>query len=775
MLVLFTITIFLSAFLVFLVQPMAARLVLPLLGGSPAVWNTAMVFFQAVLLAGYAYAHVINKLPRPRTRVALHVAVLLLPLVVLPIRLRQGWDPPTAGTPVLWLLGVLVVMAGLPFFVVSTSGPLLQRWFSTTNHPAAKDPYFLYAASNAGSLLALLAYPFAIEPALTLRGQGWLWTGLYTALIVLAATCGIVVLRRKAPALSAGAAVPRKAARAPRTPTALSADTAPVTRRQRLRWIFFAFVPSSLTLGATQYISTDIAAVPLLWVLPLSIYLLTFILAFSRRNAVGPRLAGWATPVLFVAIAALSAADVRQPLGLILGVHLGALFFGAMLCHGRLAAERPAAAHLTEFYIWLAVGGVLGGLFNAIVAPLAFDHVYEYPFALALACLARPASPPNAERKELVRLPPAIAWGLDVLLPVFVVALYIGQQWYVKWLHDNDPPAFAIVRDPTIYAVYTGGLPALVCLLTIRRPLRVALAAAGLFGAGMLWLGFETRAVYTTRTFFGSYSIVREERPRPRVAFMHGTTNHGVQSLEPGRSMEPMAYYHRAGPLGGLFAAYGADAEKQPVAVVGLGSGGMAAYGREGQQWDFYEIDPAVAAIASEPVVKDPAAPGGRTLAFTYMRDTPASHRIIVGDGRLRLARHAPEGGYGLIALDAFSSDAVPVHLLTADAVRMYVSKLRPHGLLVFNISNRYVHLAPVLGRVAEATGLVAYVRDDRVITAEDMALGRAATTWVVMARRTEDLASLVKDPRWRLIKPDPRVRVWTDDYSNILRALRPG
>lgn len=703
MLAVYALTLFLSAGLLFLVQPMVARMVLPLLGGSPAVWNTCMVFFQAVLLAGYGYSHLLTTRLRLRVQAVVHLIVLAAAAFVLPLAVPADRVPPVSAQPEWWLLGLLAVTAGLPFFVVSTTGPLLQRWFSWTGHPRASDPYFLYAASNLGSVIGLLAYPAALEPALTLRAQGWLWTAGYAALALGLASC--LALVRRGPAASEAVA-PGPAASAPGGPDARSAaaaasSTAPAWRRRAL-WLALAFVPSSLTLGVTQYVCTDLAAMPWAWVAPLLIYLLSFVAAFAP----GARLPLGALGVAWLAAAAgilgLLAFGVRMPLLPILALQVAGLLLAALACHGRLAADRPAVDRLTEFYFWIAVGGVLGGAFNALAAPLLFESVLEYPLVIVLSFLL------------------------------------------VKW------PRARAARQPLL------GAAAAALLL-------VAFLGCQAWRSGERGLTVLLRE----RTFFG---VHRVSRTRDEWHLLeHSTTLHGIQSRHTDEKgiywgRQPTTYYHDSGPIGDVFRVFHRQPQSQRVAIVGLGAGTLAAYAGRGAAFDFYEIDPAVARIA------------GDRRYFSYLDDARARGavvRIILGDGRRRLAQ-AANAGYGTIVLDAFTSDVVPVHLLTREAIAVYLARLAPGGVMAFHVSNRFFDLLPVLAANARDLGLAARVRDDWRITPEQAAEQKRQSRWALLARRDDDFGALRDDPAWQPLAPPPGWRTWTDDYSNLLGVFRP-
>ena len=675
----YTITVFLGALLLFAVQPLIGKLLLPRLGGTPAVWNTCMVFFQGALLAGYAYAHLLTKLASTRWQVVLHGVVIAACVVALPVGLREVAAPPTDVSPIPWLVATLGLSVGLPFFVVSTNAPLLQRWFAATDDPQAGDPYFLYAASNAGSLLALLAYPLLLEPLLPLEAQRYAWTGAYVGFAVLVVLCGLIMLRRSR--LPAATCVP-EATPAP-SPTA----------RNYLFWLVLACVPSSLMLGVTQYITTDVAAIPLLWVVPLAIYLLTFIVAFARRHTVRPRF--WSLLLVLLAIPALALAAVWTsfPVALILAMHLGLLFVAAMVCHGRLARTRPHPRYLTGFYLAIAAGGVLGGIFNALVAPHLFDAVLEYPLVIALAFLLRDRAAfgrPGTRRARWGNL------GLDGGMVVLVVVAL---------------PTFMSFPDLEV--------------------------------------------IESDRTFFGVHRVVADE-DRYWLGYFNGTTLHNVRIAEhPG---VPLAYYHDGTGIGQLYLRLAGDPRLDHVGLVGLGAGALLARAGPGQHYTIFEIDPAVVRVASE--------------YFSYLSDMPQTPRIVLGDARLSLARER-DGEFGLLILDAFSSDAVPVHLLTLEAIDLYLDKLRPDGLLAVHVTNRHLDLGRLVAGLAHERGLVAvdWPPADELEASYDE--GILAARWLVLARSDGALAPLLADPLWRIVEAPDGAPVWTDDFSNMLAIMK--
>jgi spermidine synthase len=757
-------------------------MVLPLLGGSPSVWNTCLVFYQGSLLAGYVYAHVSVQRLGPRRQAVLHLALLCLPWLVLPIGVARGWIPPGGSNPTFGLWMLLTVSLGLPFVVVSSTAPLVQAWFAQTGSRAAKDPYFLYAASNLGSMLGLLAYPLVIESHLTLAQQSWWWAVGYGLLMAMIAGCAVCLWRSRAlekgtvpfssdenrdsPQLEnrdspqrenrdsprVGAVQKRSAAKkadatpAPQSPSPL-ADGAPTLVR-RLRWLALAMVPSSLLLGVTAHISTDIASMPLLWVVPLALYLLSFVLVFARRQILPHRWMVWAQALLIVVLATVFYLGGLQSSEIITlaALHLLAFFATAMVCHGEMAADRPASRYLTEFYLWMSVGGVVGGLLNALVAPAVFPGVWEYPLMIVAACLLRPRRIQSETR--LTRTLDASL--LAVMGIIAAVAAYAMQIKHLPGLTTK---------------VELVGLAAVGAFCLQRRPVRFAAGVAVVLGVSML-CAQEQWPIYQTRSFFGVLRVEFEEQWSDNEnptwfcrKLMHGSTLHGMQSVNEEEALEPWTYYHRTGPVGDVFT----ELERRDgfrtsghIGVVGLGTGTIAAYGLPGQKLTYFEIDPAVLQIATNPNY------------FTYLHNCKADWNVVLGDARLSLVDE-PDQRFDVLLIDAFSSDAIPVHLLTKEAIQLYFDKLADYGLLAIHISNRHLNLAVVLGNLAADAGKTARICSDDT----EWETGKCSSTWVVMTRTPEDLGEL--DPeRWLPLEPDPKYRLWTDDFSNIVSVMDP-
>ncbi len=708
-------------------------MLLPLLGGVPAVWNTAMVFYQATLLAGYAYAHFATKQLGVRRQAALHLPLLLLPLLALPIAIPHGWTPPTTHNPIPWLLTVLAVAVGLPFFVVSATSPLLQRWFSASGHRDAGDPYFLYAASNCGSLLALISYPVLIEPHLRLSQQSRWWAIGYIALLFLTAICGLWTWRiARNPA---AAAVPEP------KPESRALDEQ-LTPRRRLRWVLLAFVPCSLMLSVTTFITSEVAPIPLLWVIPLGIYLLTFILVFAKRQLIPHRWMMWALPLTVVVLVTMLARTTLKALSFEelpwpIAVHFAGLFIVAMVCHGELAKDRPSVTHLTEFFLLISAGGVLGGMFNALLAPVIFPTIIEYPVTLLLACalMARPAPGKSNERMR----------RLDVALPMALGLVTVGLILAIEHAQIN-PPTLALAMECVP--------PAVICLAFFRRPLRFGLGALAILLATTLSLHPEIHNLLVSRTFFGIYRVAVAANAKDIHYFTHGTTMHGIQSLDPRMRRQPLSYYSKSGPLGQAMAML-PDELKRQVAAVGLGAGSVACYFNAGQACTFYEIDPEVEHIARDPKY------------FTYLQDCPADVKVVLGDARLSL-QSAPDNRFGLMILDAYSSDTVPLHLITREALALYLQKSMPTGVLAFHITNRHLDLEPVLAILAKDAGVYSLCRTDFVTAEENARTGAGTAWWLVMTRNTQYLNRLARDNRWQPPQPKQGIGLWTDDFTSV-------
>ena len=728
---LFAATVFASAALVFLVEPMVARLVLPQLGGSPAVWNTSLAFFQAALLAGYGYAHLLQRLKSLRTQALAHAAALLAAATVLPLHIHQPFGPPSSDHPIVWLLGVLAVSIGAPFAVLSATAPLVQAWRArAAPEEGDGETYGLYAASNLGSLIALIAYPLLVEPSFTLSVQTLAWSAGYGLFVLLIAALAMTAAGREAASNRVEAPSSR-----------------PASWRDRLSWMTLAAAPSSLMLGVTAYITTDIASAPFLWVVPLALYLAAFVVAFSPRPLIP-----WSVTLALQAAAAAACAALlpfsATPLVAQFAAHLTAFFFTTLMCCQALVARRPPPERLTEFYVWMSLGGVLGGAFNAFLAPAIFDNLWEYPLVLVLAALVRPWARGDPRAASWVMLGLAVAASLGaIVLNTF----------------RNRFPGGEVIGDVDLFQL------ALISLLAAA-----AIAAVRLRGDGLLFCaalaaisiganGASERAteVKSWRSFFGVLKISQAYSHGlggPVRLLSEGTTLHGAEALNPAYRCRPLVYYTPHTPIGQVFHARQAERSALRIGAVGLGTGSVAAYVRPGDRLTFFEIDPLVIRVATDP----------RNFAYVS-RCAHGPVDFVVGDARLTLASQ-PRDAFDILLIDAFSSDAVPAHLLTVEALRGYLGHLKPDGVLVLHLSNRHLELNGPAQAAALAAGGVALLQQDRVQP------GRGGD-WesdedaVIVGRSAAALGRFVADPRWRAADPG-RVRAWTDDYVDVPGAL---
>src|SRR3984893_15402926 len=718
-LIVYTAAIFVSALLLFSVQPLFTKMVLPRLGGSPAVWSVAMVFFQSLLLGGYAFPHYLMPLRNRMIPVIVHLVLLVSARLTLRLWIAGGWgEPPTSGYA-FWLLGLFVVSIGLPFFALAANNPLLQAWFVRTGHPNGPDPYLLYASSNIGIFFVLLSRPGLLEPIFTLRTQNLIWTGGYGLLIILIASCGVLLLR--SPANAGALNMPSDDIDAP-APSWI----------MRARWIFLAAVPSGLLIAVTAHISTDVAAAPLLWVLALSLSLLTWVLVFQSRPLLPHKWMLMAQPLAITGVIVLLAVGGEQNLLLTLGGHLLCFFVIAMACHGELARTRPAARYLTGFYVALSFGGMVGGLFAGLIAPFTFSWIAEYPILLACAALCRP---PGGDE----RLPRWSSWYWP-FLAALAIAL-IAPTYY------SDGKVMAWLDEHRVWVI--GGVGVLSALLALGLNASRWKIFATVAVALMLIRAYpsDDGRVETVRSFFGVHKIVVTPHGQYHV-LMHGTTIHGAEKFQnddgtpvTGRP-EPITYYHKDGGIGQAISAV-RERKGAPlrVAVIGLGSGTLTCASEPGETWKFFEIDQSMVDTARDPKY------------FTYIQQCEPDLKPVIGDARLTFARE-PDGIYDLIIVDAYSSDAIPIHLATEQAMAIYKSKLAPQGAVLMHVSNRHLELSSVVVGIADANDLKSWVYS------EDS------------GREEADVGKLASSEDWAEEEADEKQRVWTDDYSNVLGAV---
>ncbi len=673
MLILYAGTIFLSAFLLFQVQPIIGKIVLPWFGGSAAAWTVCMLFFQLTLLLGYLYSHLTSRYLAPRRQAWLHAGLLLAAALTLPIIPSNSWKPAIGDDPALLLLGLLAATIGLPYFLLSTTGPLVQHWFAQER--PASVPYRLFALSNFASLLGLLSYPVLFEPHFTVKEMSTFWS---LGFVLFAAFCGALALNGRS----------RRAA-----PNTLreNAGAGKPAWRDSLLWCALAAVPTVVLMAATSHLTANIAPVPMLWVLPLVIYLLTFILCFEsarwyKRWLFLPLIAVL-TPLLIAGTTfpSLMPRGIAWPTLLL----CAAIFAYCMACHGELARLKPPPAQLTAYYLMIATGGALGGLFTGLLAPRIFNDDYELTLScIAAVCLVgaasyhRPAEPPTARDSRRIK---ASVFGTTL----------VGVLWAANAMWPSTPAAMA-------------------------------------------------------RNFYGTIKVKEVGHDENRMRELkHGVIVHGRQFLDPAKRRWPTTYYGSSGGAGIAIAA-SRDGDGQRVGVIGLGAGTMAAYCRPGDVYRFYEINPLVNEFADK--------------HFTFLRDCPAARQFALGDARLVLEAEAPQQ-FDLLAVDAFSGDAVPVHLLTTEAFRTYFRHLKPDGVLAIHVSNRYLNLAQVAKGAADAFHRAAYLSENQ----SDPDRSVTASTWVLIGQRER----LARFASLREMPPAPGFRPWTDDYSSLLGIMK--
>lgn len=711
-------TSFVGSLLLFALEPYVGKILLPSFGGTPLLWNSCMVFFQVALLLGYLYALLLVRLPSVPMQIGVQLLLLLSLFVLYP-------DPATLGTapgasPVASLVGTLTRHVLPPFVVLSAITTLVQSWFTGTDARGVRNPYWLYAASNAGSLTGLFAYPLVVEPALALSAQ----RAGFLALVALA-TAGI-----------AGLGVTRRPAivsAAPRAGGDARADAFPPATWLRVIWL--TAIPASMLLGVTNYVLTDIASLPLFWVMPLALYLMTFIVAFGARQF---RIAHWATrgyALLAIFIVVALAGEANSPAGFLIPMHLTVFTLGSLLCHLRVAAMAPHPRFLSHYNLAISVGGAIGGLVTLLIPPLVTDRMIEYPVAVLLSTTILVATEPH--------LPTLRSRLVDTIVPALLVLG--GFVLFRRFVPDSLSRWTALGYTPAALFVLSANT---------RGPV-FAWRLAALFAATTLLPSPFGTTLVAERSFFGRVRVSYVPRANTHT-LVHGSTVHGIQLVNEMTACKPTTYYHPTGPAGRFLSSLPASSTPRHVALVGLGSGALVCYARPGDMWDLYELDPIVARIASDP------------RFFTFLQNTPAVTRRIIGDARLNLET-AAAGRYDVLIVDAFSSDAIPIHLLTREAIAGYARTLAPHGVLLLHVSNRFFELRPVLGAVAPAAGFVAFDNQDFALSTQDVGEIKFASEWILLTR-TGDAAPTLSG--WTPI-PDPHQRIWTDDYSNPLGAMR--
>jgi hypothetical protein len=771
----YTATTFLSALLLFAVQPMFAKMVLPVLGGSPSVWAVAVFFYQAALLAGYCYAHLlIGRLPAERGGF-LHLGVCLLAFALLPIGLPSGWSEPPPGEPYFWQLGLFTVAVGLPFIAVAANAPVIQAWFAQSGHPHGNDPYFLYAASNLGSLIALLSYPFVLEPAFGLKTLSQMWAVGFLLLVVALALAFLLMclLRRPRAGAHLDGDQPDDGDQAGHGD---QADDGGPTWGDRLAWAGLAMVPAALLTAFTTHISTDVASAPLIWVLPLALYLFTFVAMFRERPLIARNLL-LPSHLIAVAVAMLALSQTKHESWFVTATTgVAAFVTSGMVAHRTLYEARPRARFLTEYYLYIALGGALGGLWSALIAPKVFSEVFEYPLLLALSMACRPGV---FSRAAAVRLKNSLAAGVGAVIPKLRRVADERPNERLSADDSNELLVLWLIAAGGVLAIYWvpwavakfelnlddwGATALVVALLTVVllsqmwRGTRQLVVTVLIFVA-LVSLPSAVRRGHAQRSYFGVYRVQTSEDGEFRT-LVHGSTLHGAQRIrdEEGRDVDdatPATYYYEMSPMAMTIAKVRErlGAAKGRYGVIGLGAGSLACHSRAGEAWRFFEIDPVVIGIASD------------TRYFSFLAHCQPTPDMVIGDARLTMSKEA-DASFDLIIVDAFSSDAVPVHLLTAEALRLYLAKLKRDGIALLHISNRYLDLDGVLGATLKLLPGVAgfLISDDDA----DGSYAQSTSTVAVFAMSNEALAPL-RDLKGVREFEDRGLRPWSDDYSDIL------
>jgi len=734
--VIFTATIFLSATLLFSVQPMFTKLILPLLGGASNVWNTAMVFFQAMLLGGYIYAHLISKYLPVKAQIAVHSFVTLAGFIFLPLAVPEAVVLPESGMPTFWLLGLFGITVGLPFFALSANAPLLQRWFSLTDHRDADDPYFLYSASNAASLIILCAYPLIIEPNTRLGGQTFSWAVGYAALLGMLLLTAFALTRRLAPVSEV---------------VISEAKVVKAGWKQKAFWIFLAFLPSSLMLGVTSFMTNNIASTPFLWIMPLALYLLTFVIVFANKPLVTAnrlsKLFPWVVIAgLFLIFPTLTfnflGLRVSTAMGPIIKIPLLLLvyFLISLYCHSILVEKRPDVSGLTEFYILMSVGGVLGGIFNALIAPVIFNVVYEFILVLVMVLFLRPSGIQMPEAGEK----PWRLFFIGAVAAAFNVIVLKGAGYNTTYL------VFITIAIMSVASLR----------FNFNKFAKIGLFAS-LAVAAIVFDLFGSDKIYKDRSFYSLLAVRAEDSSHGKLhKFVHGNTSHNSQIRDPELQHIPTAYYIEGGSI---HASVEATREilggNLNIAVVGLGAGAMVCYEKPGDSWIYFEIDPAVVELARN------------TEYFSFIETCAPNADIRTGDARQKL-NDVPEGSLDMIVIDAFSSNSIPAHLVTREALELYRSRMTADGLVFFHTSNQMLDVTSVVARLAEDAGLVARYIDISDFSGNPYGEHGSLATGILMGPKDMMQNVTAGDTRFQRWTSSRHVKLWTDDYSSVVGTL---
>ncbi|MBU1566445.1 MAG: fused MFS/spermidine synthase [Proteobacteria bacterium] len=759
--VLFVSTILTSAFLLFWAQPLFAKMILPILGGSSSVWTTSMLFFQFTLLAGYAYAHFSGKLLAIKSQILLHFLLLGIASISLPFYIDHANFQSPEGSPTFWVLSIAAFTVGAPFFMVSATAPMLQRWFSLTSHENRGNPYFLYAASNLGSMAALLCFPTILEPSIGVRLQTSCWQTGYFVLQLLLVAVGLVTLQKQG--VDKGLSV---------SSSSLSIiHGREISASRRLSWVFLAFVPSSMMLGLTSHVTTDIAPVAMFWIIPLALYLFSFVVAFSRCQHLIPNKGLAAIILLSTSVMlymrfegydkTLNTASISVILNLVL------FFSSAWLFHGYLSSSKPSPAHLTEFYLWVSIGGMLGGFFNALLAPLIFNQIYEYyvvvvaVFFITLKILLdKPSQPAVSRTPQALTM---IAVFAVLLFMFLLVDIIMSRPITAKVQQSIILVSLAAIVSAAVGAYYKPG--------RVSRSVVTIAVVVGVLAN--VFIQTQTHSnILLARSFYGALKVKQklDADDVPYHLFIHGGTRHNLQKFgaDVDENQEPLMYFHRQANIGHAVSSMKAHLDRMlHLGFVGLGAGAMSAYVEVGDTATYYEIDPEVVAMAQN------------REYFSYCSEAKGSVEILVGDARLQLKK-AADSSYDMLLIDAFSSDAIPVHLLTAEAVELYLRKIKEDGLLLFHLSNRYLDLHKVLQGLGLPSGYVLYYASKNnverpVLPANGISGIFSHSQVALIARPTSLPVEITASERWQKLEHDPKLKAWTDDFSNVFGVFRLG
>jgi SAM-dependent methyltransferase len=753
-----SLTMAIGAANMFALQPMIGKLLAPWLGSAPAVWTTCLLFFQIVLLAGYVYVHWLTKSLEMKPQLLLHGTIVVLSIIALPLALPEFMTSniPSDGYHAYWVFVTLTLAVGAPAFVLATTAPLVQAWFGATTHRLASNPYPLYIASNAGSMIGLISYPFLLEPNLTLTTQRQLWSIawiVYSLLLCIVALICWRHLNEIKPTEVLGDGDPEEA-------TGERSGRFPFLRA--LVWVALSFVPSSLLLGVTNHMTTDIAAMPMLWTVPLAIYLLSWTVSFSDYGIWLHRSMKWIAPIAILAAAFTWAAELHGQILWVLTVHMVALLSTCWALHRRLYESRPETSHLTSFYIAIAFGGALGGIFNAVVAPILFSGFAEYPLALVASLLLLPGMQKQGDSERVKPTLPLI-WQQTVLLIMTVLSaaalskyVYQSVRWQI-WDLESVATRLGWTTDQVEKWVEFA-IPLTPALLLIGRP-RFQAAALGAALVVGVCINLSSNILLRERSFFGVLTVREFHNDGQKHTLVHGGILHGEQWFtEPSDRYEARSYYHKDGPLGDVMDIMAQRKDGFSIAAIGLGTGSIAAYGQPNRPITFFEIDAMVEAIARNPKY------------FTYVSDClqrGGSLEVRIGDARVMMSKATDT--FDVIVIDAFSSDAIPLHLITREAIEGWFRCLRSDGVLAFHTSNRYVDLTPVLANAAEAMGVSAFVRVDVHGDAEN---GRSGSSWIVLIADPTISSEFENRKDWSPPATRPGLKVWTDDFASVIPVL---